>query len=161
VTPRRAAYLVAVPGGLLLAATLALAAAPPPPQPQPRSGPPGGPPPAAPAPDPASGAGLFASHCGICHFQMGPGTIMLGRRLGPEHALLAERTDLDPDYVKHVVREGIGGMPPQTRVDLTNVQLDAVAAWLTRPASERTPPHGPPQGPPQAPPQTSGPRNGP
>jgi hypothetical protein len=96
---------------------------------------------------------------------MGPGTIMLGRRLGPEHALLAERTDLDPDYVKHVVREGIGGMPPQTRVDLTNVQLDAVAAWLTRPASERTPPHGPPQGPPhgppQGPPQTSGPRNGP
>jgi mono/diheme cytochrome c family protein len=148
VTPRRGAYLAAVPGGLLLAATLALAAPPP------RSGPPGGPPPAAaPAPDPASGAGLFASHCGICHFQMGPGTIMLGRRLGPEHALLAERTDLDPDYVKHVVREGIGGMPPQTRVDLTNGQLDAVAAWLTRPASERTPPHGPPP--------TSGPRNGP
>jgi mono/diheme cytochrome c family protein len=157
VTPRRGAYLAAVPVGLLLAATLALAAPPP------RSGPPGGPPPAAaPAPDPASGAGLFASHCGICHFQMGPGTIMLGRRLGPEHALLAERTDLDPDYVKHVVREGIGGMPPQTRVDLTNVQLDAVAAWLTRPASERTPPpQGPSQGPPQGPSQGSGPRNGP
>jgi mono/diheme cytochrome c family protein len=83
---------------------------------------------------------LFNTHCGICHLQMGPGTIMLGRRLGPDHALLDERTDLDPDYIKHVVRNGIGGMPPQTRVDLPDAELDAVAAYLTRPAAERKPP---------------------
>jgi mono/diheme cytochrome c family protein len=83
---------------------------------------------------------LFNAHCGICHLQMGPGTIMLGRRLGPDHALLDERRDLGVDYIKHVVRNGIGGMPPQTRVDLPDAELDTVAAYLNRPAAERRPP---------------------
>jgi mono/diheme cytochrome c family protein len=90
----------------------------------------------------ASGAELFNPHCGICHLQMGPGTIMLGRRLGPDKALLEQRQDLDPDYVKHVVRNGIGSMPPQTRVDLPDNELDSIAGYLTRPASERQPPGG-------------------
>ena len=89
----------------------------------------------------ASGAELFNPHCGICHLQMGPGTIMLGRRLGPDHALLDERLDLDAAYIKQVVRNGIGGMPPQTRVDLTDNELDRIAGYLTRPESERKP-HG-------------------
>ncbi len=67
---------------------------------------------------------------------------MLGRRLGWDHALLNERSDLDADYIRQVVRNGMGGMPPQTRVDLTPAELDSVAAYLTRPASERGPPHG-------------------
>lgn len=86
---------------------------------------------------PSPAEDLFNTHCGICHLQMGPGTIMLGRRLGPDHALLNERLDLDPAYIKQVVRAGIGGMPPQTRVDLPDAELDSVAAYLTRPASER------------------------
>jgi hypothetical protein len=68
---------------------------------------------------------------------------MLERRLGADHALLDERLDLNGDYIKNVVREGIGSMPPQTRVDLTNTELDAVVSYLTRPASERTRPNGP------------------
>jgi mono/diheme cytochrome c family protein len=91
---------------------------------------------------PSEAQGLFNTHCGICHSQMGPGTIMLGRRLGWDHALLDERQDLDAGYIKQVVRNGIGGMPPQTRVDLPPAELDSVAAYLTRPASERGPPHG-------------------
>jgi mono/diheme cytochrome c family protein len=91
---------------------------------------------------PSPAEDLFNTHCGICHLEMGPGTIMLGRRLGPERALLNERLDLDAAYIKQVVRGGIGGMPPQTRVDLPDAQLDAVAAYLTRPASERAPPRG-------------------
>jgi mono/diheme cytochrome c family protein len=88
---------------------------------------------------PSPAEDLFNTHCGICHLQMGPGTIMLGRRLGLGHALLNERLDLDPAYIKQVVRTGIGGMPPQTRVDLPDVELDSVAAYLTRPESERRP----------------------
>jgi mono/diheme cytochrome c family protein len=91
---------------------------------------------------PSAAEDLFNTHCGICHSQMGPGTIMLGRRLGWDHALLNERQDLDAGYIKQIVRNGIGGMPPQTRVDLPNADLDSVAAYLTRPASERGPPHG-------------------
>lgn len=80
---------------------------------------------------------LFDMHCGICHQPHGAGTIALAHRLGPEHSLLADRQDLDAAYIKQVVRNGIGSMPPQTRVDLTDAELAAVAAYLTRPASER------------------------
>jgi len=98
-------------------------------------------PPAPAAAPPASAATLFEVHCGICHLAMGTGTIMLARRLGREHALLGERTDLDADDIRHVVRNGINSMPPQTRVDLSDAELDRIAAWLTRPAAERQPPH--------------------
>jgi mono/diheme cytochrome c family protein len=89
---------------------------------------------------PPPGVALFEVHCGICHEQMGTGTMMLARRLGGDHALLADRTDLTADYVTHVVRNGIGSMPPQTRVDLSDAELASVVAFLTRPAAERGPP---------------------
>ena len=95
---------------------------------------------------PSAGAGLFDLHCGICHAQMGTGTMMLARRLGPDHALLADRTDLAADYIRHVVRNGIGSMPPQTRVDLSDAELERIAAFLVRPAAERGPPQAMPQG---------------
>jgi hypothetical protein len=44
--------------------------------------------------------------------------------------LLANRKDLTPDYVKLVVRHGKNAMPPQTKVDLTDPELDAVALYL-------------------------------
>ena len=85
---------------------------------------------------------LFEIHCGICHDQMGTGTMMLGRRLGGDHALLARRTDLTADYIRHVVRNGLNSMPPQTRVDVSDDELNRIAAYLTRPAAERPPPPG-------------------
>ncbi len=87
-------------------------------------------------------AALYAAHCGICHGEMGTGTIMLGRRLGRDHAILAQRTDLDGDYVRHIVRNGLGSMPPQTRVDLSDAELARVVAFLTRPAAIRLPSAG-------------------
>jgi hypothetical protein len=73
---------------------------------------------------------------------------MLGRRLGKERALLAERTDLAGDYVRQVVRRGLLGMPPFTRVDLSDAELVHVVAYLTRPrlpARQSTPvPQGAP-----------------
>ena len=54
--------------------------------------------------------------------------LMMGET--PDKGLLANRTDLTADYVKAVVRMGKGAMPPQTRVDLTAPELDAVAKYL-------------------------------
>jgi Cytochrome C oxidase, cbb3-type, subunit III len=48
----------------------------------------------------------------------------------PEMGLLTNRTDLSPDYVKQVVRIGKNAMPPQTKVDITDAELDAVAVYL-------------------------------
>jgi mono/diheme cytochrome c family protein len=83
------------------------------------------------------GRALFENRCGYCHLAAGMGTNLLTKQqmqMGrpPSMGLLANRTDLNGDYVKAVVRNGKGAMPPQTRVDITDPELDAVASFLER-----------------------------
>lgn len=83
------------------------------------------------------GRALFENHCGYCHLAAGMGTnLLVKQRLaagaGPATALLANRDDLTAAYVHAVVRMGKGAMPPQTRVDLTDSELDSVATYLGR-----------------------------
>jgi mono/diheme cytochrome c family protein len=81
------------------------------------------------------GQAAFEYHCGYCHLTGGMGTNLLTKQrmaLGesPDKGLLANRTDLTPDYVKQVVRAGKNAMPAQTKVDVTDAELDAVAVYL-------------------------------
>lgn len=81
------------------------------------------------------GKALFENHCGACHLIGGMGTNLLTKQRvmageTPDKGLLANRTDLTPDYVKQVVRMGKNAMPAQTRVDLTDAELESVAAYL-------------------------------
>lgn len=78
------------------------------------------------------GERLFGRECAFCHVGKSTGAMMLGRRLGKEKAELHKRADLDPDYVKAVVRNGLMNMPPLSRVELTDAELNAIAAWLAR-----------------------------
>ncbi|MDT0509127.1 cytochrome c [Novosphingobium sp. MMS21-SN21R] len=109
------------------------------------AGPPPGPPPpyqmrpVAPAGDRLKPGGdgkvLFEVHCGYCHLAGGMGTNLLTKQQmmagnPPEKGLLANRDDLTADYVKTVVRMGKGAMPQQTKVDVTDAELDAVAKYL-------------------------------
>ena len=80
-----------------------------------------------------AGQQLFAHKCALCHAAGGTGTLMLQRRLGQDRALLAERTDLQPAYVSAIVRTGLNSMPALTRVEVTDAQLEDIAAYLTRP----------------------------
>lgn len=80
---------------------------------------------------------LFTNRCGACHLPFGMGTNLLTKQriaLGepPEKGLLMNRTDLTADYVKSVVRQGKMAMPRQTKVDITDAELDAVAAFLAK-----------------------------
>lgn len=82
-----------------------------------------------------NGKVLFEVHCGYCHLVGGMGTNLLAKQrmmMGetPDKGLLANRTDLTADYVKSVVRMGKGAMPAQTRVDVTEAELDAVSSYL-------------------------------
>lgn len=123
--------------GALLTCAASVAALPP--------GPPPGPPPpyqmrpVAPAGDRLKPGGdgktLFEVHCGYCHLTGGMGTNLLTKQrmmMGetPDKGLLANRTDLTADYVKSVVRMGKGAMPGQTKVDVTDAELDAVSKYL-------------------------------
>lgn len=83
------------------------------------------------------GEALFLARCGLCHLERGTGTIMLGRRLGPDHALLAERTDLRAEYVRAIVRAGVNSMPALTRVEVDDADLDAIASYLSHPKPKR------------------------
>lgn len=83
------------------------------------------------------GQALFENHCGYCHLPAGMGTnLLIKQRLmigaAPDTALLSHRDDLTAAYVKAVVRNGKGAMPQQTRVDVTNPELDSIAAYLGR-----------------------------
>jgi len=87
--------------------------------------------PAPAAPKPSSpGEATFLAKCRYCHVEMGPGTLTLAKRLGPDQALLARRTDLDADYVKAIVRNGLNTMPAINRVEVSDKELDTIATWL-------------------------------
>ena len=46
--------------------------------------------------------------------------------------LLEERTDLVPEYVKVIVRQGVSFMPQFRKTEISDADLDALAAYLAR-----------------------------
>lgn len=82
----------------------------------------------------SEGAALFSHRCGACHLTFGMGTnLITARQVAAKQQpvpLLADRTDLAADYVKAVARNGKGAMPRQTKVDVTDAELDKIAAYL-------------------------------
>ncbi len=76
------------------------------------------------------GQAMFMAKCGYCHLDGGTGTMMLERRLGKDKALLGERSDLPADYVKAVARHGLNSMPPITRVEVPDEELDRIADFI-------------------------------
>jgi mono/diheme cytochrome c family protein len=84
----------------------------------------------------ASGAGkaLFDRHCGACHAPgVGtPGTQRLEWSKGAAFAVLEERSDLNADYVRAIVRNGLIEMPPFRPTEITARELGVLAAYLAK-----------------------------
>jgi mono/diheme cytochrome c family protein len=78
------------------------------------------------------GQKLFRNNCFYCHSEKVWGTLALERRRPAGDALLEKRTDLVPDFVKTVVRNGLGSMPAYRRTELNDADVDAITAYLTR-----------------------------
>jgi hypothetical protein len=51
---------------------------------------------------------------------------------GSKPAILDRRTDLEPAVTKLFVRKGISNMPFFRKTEITDAQLDALAAYLAR-----------------------------
>ncbi len=90
---------------------------------------------------PANAPRGFAEYhnaCTVCHGPMPerPGTRALAAKYkGTIPALLEERTDLRPEFIRMIVRNGISLMPMFRKTELSDAQLDAIVAYLTRPRS--------------------------
>lgn len=83
------------------------------------------------------GRTLFNESCSFCHGERGHATTLLAKRLGPGNAVLEQRTDLSGELIRHVVRRGINSMPWYRRAELSDRDLDAIAAYLTRTRSTK------------------------
>jgi len=81
---------------------------------------------------PTDGRALFGEKCAMCHQAGGMGTGLLARRMDPKVAELEKRSDLQPDYIKVAVRQGIGNMPWLPRGEVSDAQLAAITAYLAK-----------------------------
>lgn len=82
---------------------------------------------------------VFASECSHCHGagRGMPGTQSLAVRYGDTMpAALEERTDLTPELVEFFVRNGSGAMAPYRKTEVSDEELAALAAYLSRPQGE-------------------------
>lgn len=79
------------------------------------------------------GREVFELRCAMCHADsaLAPGTMALGQRVtGIDRVLERRRGGLSADYVRQVVRTGLDRMPPISRVELGDTDVDAVADYL-------------------------------
>ena len=78
----------------------------------------------------------YQNYCSSCHAsgpEARPGYEALKARYGDkEPAALSDRTDLTPELVKTMVRTGISIMPFFRKTEISDADLDAIAAYLTR-----------------------------
>lgn len=77
------------------------------------------------------GAGLYAAKCAMCHDENGMGTFILQRRLSPERVDLEARDDLQPQFIRNTVRDGLGLMFPMSRAEVSDAQLDRIVRYLS------------------------------
>jgi len=78
---------------------------------------------------PCHGPGL-----GLPGFDALPGTqqLRIKYRDTAISPLLTQRTDLVPEFVKVIVRQGVSFMPQFRKTEISDAELDALAAYLTR-----------------------------
>ena len=74
----------------------------------------------------------FVEKCGMCHRQMGMGTVLLARRMDRKLAMLEARGDLTADFIAVAVRRGIGNMPRIGRGELSDGQLAVISSYLVK-----------------------------
>jgi mono/diheme cytochrome c family protein len=99
---------------------------------------------------PAHGKQVYDYWCLPCHgpglglpgFAELPGTqqLRIKYRDTATSPLLTERTDLVPEFVKVIVRQGVSFMPQFRKTEISDADLDALAAYLTRNNPQRAAP---------------------
>jgi mono/diheme cytochrome c family protein len=83
----------------------------------------------------SAGGKVFDKWCSDCHSTPeGPGSMALQRKYqGAIPAVLEQRSNLAPDYVRYVVRHGMSFMPTFRKTEISDADLALLAAYLVRP----------------------------
>ena len=86
-------------------------------------------------PEQSTGGKIFDKWCGGCHSTTeGPGSLALQRKYqGALPAILEQRSNLKPDYVRLAVRRGISFMPSFRKTEISDANLALLADYLARP----------------------------
>lgn len=91
------------------------------------------------APSEQNGKVVFDKWCAPCHGAIAPrggalpGTAALAVKYkGKVPAVLTERTDLAPAFIKTVVRHGLFAMPITRKTEINDAELDDIVAYLAR-----------------------------
>ncbi|MGO9930774.1 MAG: c-type cytochrome [Steroidobacteraceae bacterium] len=83
----------------------------------------------------AAGRAVYTKWCAPCHDPgvIHPGTNALtAKYTGVKSGVLLEWTDLPPELVRHLVRNGISVMPQFRKTEISDADLDALAKFLSR-----------------------------
>lgn len=86
-------------------------------------------------PDLKAGKVTFDKWCGICHAEgryMGGTNGLKAKYKEEKTALLEQRTDLPAAVVKVFVRSGVGSMAPFRKTEISDAELENLAAYLAR-----------------------------
>ena len=87
------------------------------------------------AQDPSAGKRVYDKWCTPCHAAgtQHPGTLALSAKYaGVKSPVLEEWTDLPPVLTKQFVRNGVSIMPFFRKTEISDAELDALAAYLAR-----------------------------
>ncbi len=100
---------------------------------------------AAPVGSPDNGKLVYEKWCLPCHGSrvntgfpgttdaLYPGAAALAVKYkGTQPPLLTDRTNLTPEFVKVIVRNGISAMPRTRKTEISDAELDDLAAYLTQ-----------------------------
>lgn len=92
----------------------------------------------------ANGEKIYQTWCAACHadgignpgLSMKPGADALRAKYGGQlPAILSERTDLTPEFIAVFVRQGISIMPFFRKTEISDAELAALGAYLSKASS--------------------------
>lgn len=88
------------------------------------------------SPSVQNGKAVYETWCVHCHGEAAPGPLpgtsaLEIRYNGALPAVLTDRTDLAPEYIRTVVRNGLFSMPRSRKTEISDSELEDIVAYLT------------------------------
>ena len=84
------------------------------------------------APDLKTGQQIYTLYCSACHDpgEGHAGTMKLALLKGEENSVITQRSDLNAEYIRFVVRDGLLEMAPFRPTDINDGELDSLIQYI-------------------------------